>query len=275
MMFGSPEVNPPPPFRSFSSSGQIPSTKSCYFGENYCVGAPCDFPPTHAHSEGDCVSDNVSVVTLRAPDSSVFMTNGTHVTSQSESEFSLQDVKMSFDAKRNVPEPTSKPPPSPAAFCTVADTPTGHANIAHPGLDMLSDVSLFVEAYMTSPTGRIRTEAKPFQKTFSRYSDIPEVPNVEVEALDRHASLDMPAPPSATYIGVMKHEADSTGNFRRRDPRTSETDTAYSSSASIGHSSQDSEGSENASAANTIAALESLRNGPQLFKNWTQSTRSS
>ena len=102
------------------------------------------------HTAGQYVSDNVSVVTLRAPDPSLFMTNQEGTTSQTESEFSLQDVKMQLTVKSGAPDPAPPPPSySPLARSAHEDVLEG----SHPGLDMLSDVSLLVESLKSHDGG--------------------------------------------------------------------------------------------------------------------------
>ena len=173
-----------------------------------CMGHPDLAPPPlydarlgikagpFVHSAGECVSDNVSVVTLRAPDPALFMTNHEGTTSQTESEFSLQDVKMQLTVKTSVPDPVAPLP----SFCTPATRPSHEEFLdgSHPGLDMLSDVSLLVESLKSNDsTSGGRNTGLASGTLLSRPS------SCEPFSAIRDADTPLLSPPQATYMGTV------------------------------------------------------------------------
>ncbi|XP_076466160.1 uncharacterized protein LOC143297628 [Babylonia areolata] len=124
-------------------------------GNEGCINSGVKSAPYPCTTTG-CISSDVSVVTVRADDSSVFMANTAGTTSQTEREFSLHDAKMQLAEATSMSD-CAPPPSSPySSLCTlscggsadrlqVQPTP-GDEVKPHPGLDMLSDVSLLVES---------------------------------------------------------------------------------------------------------------------------------
>ncbi|KAK7103989.1 uncharacterized protein [Littorina saxatilis] len=186
---------------------------------------------------GDSVGENVSVVTIPAPDTSLYMANHGGTTSQTESEFSLQDVKMQLIVSTSasdislqplpppsevlppltlLPPPPPPLPPSPSTICHDNQPPSYDvADESHPGLDMLSDVSVLVGS-MTSQNG-----ARPKKCSRGTNSDSYQTTR-ETESL--------PSAPAATYIGTINGDRGSNGAVNRsqaHDDAQADSEASY------------------------------------------------
>ncbi|KAL8575635.1 hypothetical protein ACOMHN_028656 [Nucella lapillus] len=166
-----------------------------------------------------CVSQNVSVVTVRADDTSLFMANTTGTTSLTEREFSLHDAKMQLDEGTGLSCPPA-PPSSPySSLCALPcggadDRPPAQPSTAeevkpHPGLDMLSDVSLLVESLKSQGTaGRSRSSQCAASSSSSSSTAVSSMEcGSYASEEDTEAAL---CPPQATYVGTLLPDPDST-----------------------------------------------------------------